>query len=655
MKVKNLFNLKKQLLTLVLASSSFYTLAEMPMTIKSPDSQLQVDLTLESGKAYYQVQYKGKPFIEKSALGLTTSIGDFSKNLTYVSEQTNSINQTYQLDRAKVSQVNYQANQAIARYKNENGDWLDITFNVANNDVAFSYQLVSAHEATRVKIFNEASSFNLPDKATSFITPQALPGTGWKKTKPSYEEPYTYDQALGTPSANGVGYTFPALFKNESAGWILISETGVNGNYVGSRLGESSKDGIFKIEFPQAGENAGIGNTYATMAMPAKTPWRTITIGSDLAPIVETTVSFDLVEPQYQASTDYKMGRASWSWIVWQDASMNYADQLEYIDLAAELNLEYILIDALWDANIGREGMEKLVRYAVSKNVDVMLWYNSNGWWNDAPQTPVNLMNTTIARKQEMAWLQKIGVKGLKIDFFGGDKQATMKLYEDILSDANDYDLAITFHGCTLPRGWERMYPNFITSEAVLASENLVFNQHSLDLHAYNATMLPFTRNPVAAMDFGPVFLNKRLSRTQQNGTIRSTTDAFELATSIIYQSPIQHFGLTPNNLDEQPGYVLDFIRNVPSVWDETQFIDGYPGKLAVLARRHQNTWYVAAVNGEKQAKTVEVNLPMLAGQRVTMLVDAKNKTAQQLKVTVPENGKLSLNLLAEGGAVIYH
>ncbi len=648
------FNYKKQIMAAGLCFASFYANADMPITIKSPDNQLQVELTLEHGQAYYQVQYQGDTFIEKSALGLMTSIGDFSKGLTYLTDETHNINQTYQLDRAKVSQVNYVANQVVTKFTNANGDELEITFNVANHDVAFSYKLISTHQVNGVEILSEASSFNLPDKATSFISPQALPLTGWKKTKPSYEEPYTYDQALGTPSANGVGYTFPALFKNKSDGWILISETGVDGNYVASRLGESTQDGTFKIEFPQSGENAGIGHTSAVTSLPAQTPWRTITIGRDLAPIVETTVSFDVVKPQYQASTDYKMGRASWSWIVWQDASMNYADQVEYIDLAAELNLEYILIDALWDANIGRERMEKLVRYAASKNVEVMLWYNSNGWWNDAPQTPVNLMNTTVARKQEMAWLQKIGVKGLKIDFFGGDKQATMKLYEDILSDANDYGLAITFHGCTLPRGWERMYPNFITSEAVLASENLVFNQHSMNLHAYNATILPFTRNPVGAMDFGPLFLNKRLSRTEQNGTIRTTTDAFELATSVLYQSPIQHFALTPNNLNEQPTYVLDFIRNVPSIWDETKYIAGYPGKLAVLARRHQNTWYVAAVNGEKQAKTVDIKLPMLAGQSVTMLVDAKDKTAKQVQLVVPENGKISINLLAEGGAVIY-
>ena len=115
-------------------------------------------------------------------------------------------------------------------------------------------------------------------------------------------------------------------------------------------------------------------------------------------------------------------------------------------------------------------------------------------------------MNTSIARKQEMAWMQKIGVKGIKVDFFGQNYEVSKALNEGILSDANDFGIGVTFHGCTLPRGWERMFPNFVTSEVVLASENLVFSQNALDMHDYSATILPFSRNTVAAMDFAPVF-----------------------------------------------------------------------------------------------------------------------------------------------------
>src|SRR5690606_19501726 len=186
---------------------------------------------------------------------------------------------------------------------------------------------------------------------------------------------------------------------------------------------------------------------------------------------------YDVVDPLYEPSQEYKFGKSTWSWIVWQDNSMDWDDQVQFIDLAAELNYEYILIDALWDTNIGRQRMAELVKYAQSKGVDVFLWYNSNGGFNDAPQGPRNKMNTSVVRKHEMKWLREIGVKGLKIDFFGGDKQETMRLYEDILSDANDYGLMIIFHGTTLPRGWERMYPNFVGGEAVMASEMLVFNE----------------------------------------------------------------------------------------------------------------------------------------------------------------------------------
>lgn len=376
--------------------------------------------------------------------------------------------------------------------------------------------------------------------------------------------------------------------------------------------------------------------------------------GESLKPIVESTVALDLVEPQYKPTIDYKMGRAAWSWIVWQDNSINYDDQIKYIDMASSLGFEYVLIDNWWDNNIGYKRMEKLVKYARSKNVEVLLWYNSNGYWNEAPQTPQDKMNTSIARKKEMEWLQKIGVKGLKIDFFGGDKQTTMKLYEDILTDANDYGLGITFHGCTLPRGWQKMYPNYVTSEAVLASENLIFRQDALDKHALNSTILPFIRNAVGAMDFAPVFLNQKMSREQKNGTIRSTTDAFELATSVLYFSPIQHFGLTPNNLEEQPDHVLDFIKEVPTVWDETIYIGGEPEDYCALARRKGDRWYVAVSNATKEQRKIALELPMLAGKEVKHLYDNKDQTAGYKTSKIKSNGTLEIELLPEGGAVLY-
>ena len=244
--------------------------------------------------------------------------------------------------------------------------------------------------------------------------------------------------------------------------------------------------------------------------------------------------------------------------------------------------------------------MEELVRYAHSKGVDVFLWYSSSGYWNDISQSPLSKMDSPVERKKEMKWLQSIGVKGIKVDFFGGDKQETMRIYEGVLSDADDYGLMVIFHGCTLPRGWERMYPNYVGSEAVRASENLVFGQHECDIEAQNATLHPFIRNAVGCMEFGGCFLNKFLNKANARRPIRRTTDEFELATAVLFQNPIQNFALAPNNLEDAPAYCLDFLRDVPTTWDDIRYIDGYPGKYAVIARRKGGRWYVSAINADE-------------------------------------------------------
>jgi hypothetical protein len=262
-------------------------------------------------------------------------------------------------------------------------------------------------------------------------------------------------------------------------------------------------------------------------------------------------------------------------------------------------------------------------------------------------------MNTSIARKKEMQWMQRVGIKGIKVDFFGGDKQETLKLYEDILSDANDYGLTVIFHGCTLPRGWERMYPNFVGSEAVLASENLIFTQHANDTEAFNATLHPFIRNAVAAMDFGPVLLNKRHNRENNGGTIRKTTESFQLATAVLFQTPVQNFGITPNNLNEMPKHVIDFMKQVPTTWDETTFIDGYPGKYVVLGRRKGDMWYVAAINAGGNEKVIELNLPMLVGDTVQFIGDDTTRESHYRQVELSKGKKMKLTLQPGGGVVL--
>lgn len=644
-------SIMKKVLFIVAMLLQISSFAQENVSILSPDKQLKVSLAITDGKANYSVTYQGITILENSPLGLSTSIGDFSKSLTLVKKEEKQIDKTYQQSRIKKSSIHYLANQVVCTLSNADKKLLEITFQVSNNDIAFRYGLFPFKETANCIVEKELTGFSFPSNTTTFLTPQAPAGSGWMRTKPSYEEEYEADAPLNDNSKYRLGYTFPALFHVGKEAWALVSETGVTGAYCGSKLSESN-NGTFSISFPEKDENNGHGSAEPAMALPATTPWRTITVGTSLKPIVETTIPFDVVEPLYAPSQVYKAGRATWSWIMWQDESMNYDDQITFIDLAQKLGYEYILMDALWDKNVGYERMEALIKYAHSKKVDVFLWYNSNGAWNNAPQGPKNCMNNAIARKKEMKWLKAQGVKGLKVDFFGGDKQETIQLYEEILSDANEYGLMIIFHGCTLPRGWERMYPNYVSSEAVLASENLIFNQHFDDNEAFNASLHPFIRNTVGSMDFGGTLLNKRLNKNNNGGRTRKTTDIFQLATAVLFQTTVQNFALTPNNLTDVPSFEIDFMKKVPTTWDETVFVDGYPGKYCVLARRYGSEWYLVGINAEKTALKINVKLPMFAGKTVAEYSDDEKRNPTFKSTKVANSGEASLTIQPEGGVI---
>ena len=637
--------------TMLLAFCMAMPLTAIAQTIKvsSPNEKLDVTITCdEAGRPVYSVDYGGKPMLQSSPLGMSTNNGDFLKSLTLTPGAQRQIDTTYTQSRIKASQIHYVGNEQNATLTNSKGQNLNVQFRVSDNDVAFRYLLPREGERGSVTVLNEATGFRFPAQTTTFLTPQSDAMIGWKRTKPSYEEIYKADAPMSDASQYGHGYTFPCLFKVGDDGWVLVSETGVSSRYCGSRLSDY-QDGVYTIAFPMAEENNGNGTVAPAFALPGATPWRTLTIGETLQPIVETTIPWDVVEPLYETKHDYKMGKGTWSWILWQDDSINYEDQVKYIDLAAAMGFQYVLIDNWWDLNIGRDRMPQLIEYANSKGVDVFLWYSSSGYWNDIVQGPINMMDNAIIRKREMDWLQSQGVKGIKVDFFGGDKQETMRLYEEILSDADDHGLMVIFHGCTLPRGWERMYPNFVGSEAVLASENMVFDQYHCDMEAFNATLHPFIRNAVACMEYGGSFLNKRLNRTNDGGTTRRTSDLFQLAASVLYQNPIQNFALAPNNLTDAPQYCLDFLQQVPTTWDETRLIDGYPGKYVVLARRSGDKWYVAGVNATDQDVKLDLDVPMLAGSEVLYCSDDLKsiskpiKVKQKTKVTIKPNGGILL------------
>lgn len=622
--------------------------------VTSPDGKLVVTVSDTDGRPSYSVSYDNVLFLQPSPLGMVANIGDFSSGMSLEKNvSTNKIDETYELTSIKKSKVRYVANEAVFSFTQQGKTIYDVIFRISNNDVAFKYKMYPQGETLSCVVEQEATGFVFPDGTTTFLCPQSKPMGGFARTSPSYETSYTADDAAGK-NGWGEGYTFPCLFRNGDNGWVLVSETGVNGGYCASRL-LGHKGGTYTIGFPQEGEANGNGTVSPGIALPGETPWRTITVGKTLAPIVETTVPFDVVKPLYQAKGEYTYGRGSWSWIIGMDGSTNYKEQLRYIDFSAAMGYQSVLVDALWDKQIGRDKMEELAKYGKDKGVALYLWYNSNGYWNDAPQTPRGIMNNAIARRKEMKWMQSIGIRGIKVDFFGGDKQMTMQLYEDILSDANEYGLLVIFHGCTLPRGWERMYPNFASSEAVLASENLHFSQGSCDHEAFNATLHPFIRNTVGSMDFGGSALNKYYNADNApRGSRRMTSDVYALATAVLFQSPVQHFALAPNNLTDAPSWAIDFMKEVPTTWDEVRFIDGYPGKYVILARRHGDQWYIAGVNAQKETLKLKVNLPMFSnGEKVRLFSDDKALQGSVKQIEIGKKQELQLAIPCNGGVLI--
>ena len=667
------------------------------LKVTSPDGRLIVNLEDKGGIVTYAVNYDGQEVIKPSQLGFISDVGDFSKGLTFKKSKTHEVNDRYNIRNIKARNVEYHANELNATYADNKNREVTVTFRVSDNNIAFRYSMPQWGETASILIKEEATSFALPEGTTSFLCPQSSPMVGWMRTKPSYEEEYKPDAPLTDKSAYGEGYTFPCLFKVQplqaprggmsNAGsnaqtsipfggdgggiWLLISETGVDGKYVGSHLsdykmsspssplgGNEGGLGSYRIAFPMAGEANGHGTTDAALALPGATPWRTITVGSDLKPIVETTISTDVVEQKYDASIDYRPGRYTWSWLIWQDSSINYDDQVKFIDLASAMGYEYVLVDNWWDTQIGRDKIVKLSNYAQSKGVSLMLWYNSNGAWSDAPQTPKQCMNTTLARRKEMAWLKSIGVKGIKVDFFAGDKQHTMQLYEDILTDANDFGLQVIFHGCTLPRGWERMYPNYVASEAVLASENTFFNEHHAINEGFELTMHPFCRNAVASMDWGGTIMNRYMSPDNKSRHRRYTSDIFEMAAAIVIQTSVQCIAMQPNNLTDLPQMELDFLKEVPTSWDETRFIDGYPGKYIVMARRSGEKWYIVGLNATTEPLKLDIDIPMFAGTTAAYYYDKPSKKSLWPestlgKIKVDAKGKAKVIIQPNGGIII--
>lgn len=616
------------------------------IAISSPDNRIKVSISLDQQQAlHYTLRVDDHIILQPSRLGIALQDADFQQGLTIESvSAVTPVQENYELWTGKKSHIAYSAHEQSITLHNKNQQTLQIDFRVSNDGLAFRYVFPDASDT--VKTFaGEATSFKFPESARAWLQQVAIAQTGWKNTNPSYEESYEMDIAVGQASPTEAGWVFPALFHSNNQ-WVLITEAGMDGSFHASRLQQHSDGGEYRIGLPMAAEVYTDGALLAQSRLPLTSPWRIVAVGS-LATIIESTLGTDLAAPAIEMNTDFiKPGIASWSWGLLKDESIVYDVQKAFIDYSADMQWPYTLIDVNWDQNIGYDRIKELVDYAAEKQVGILLWYNSSGDWNESDYTPKSALLTREQRLKEFARLQEIGVKGLKIDFFSGDGQSMMTYYNDILIDAAKFDLLVNYHGSSLPRGLQRTYPHMMTMEAVKGFEMISFSQPVADQEASHVNMLPYTRNAFDPMDFTPtVFF-------EIPGIERKTSNGFQLALPIIMLSGIQHIVETPDGMATVPSFVKDFMRNVPARWDDVKFIDGYPGKYTVIARKSENTWYVAGINGESVGKTLQLDLSFINAAKGFVISDGLQPLSFAKK-SIEAAANTPITVAANGGFVM--
>jgi alpha-glucosidase len=617
-------------------------------SVKSPNSKICVNFWLTPvGEPVYSISHSGSIILKQSKLGILRSDEDLSTNLTLDSVSNESmVFDNYKLHHGKRLRCLYTGNKRVFYLKNNDLKKMEIIFQVSNDGVAFRYYFAERTE-TPVKIFKEVTSYHFDISTKVFLQPCADARMGWCYASPSYEEYYEKDIPVGTSCQNQAGWVMPALF-HFGEYWMSITETAVDTNFCGTRLSQFSPDGEYSVQFPQPQECRDNEPVLPVSTLPWYTPWRVIAIAENLAGLVESTLETDLATPeQYDVTSWLRPGIASWSWVILKDDSTIYDVQKRYIDFAAKMNWNYCLIDALWDTQIGFEKIRDLADYAKTKNVKILLWYNSAGDWNTTPQTPRSKFLTKASRQAEFQKLKDMGIGGVKVDFFGGDGQSMMKYYIDILKDAANYNLAVNFHGCTFPRGWYRTYPNLVSMEAIRGEEYVTFGQYFADNQPSHCAMIPFTRNLFDPMDFTPVNFSGIPNIT------RRTSSGFEIALSVIFTSGIQHIAETPTGMAAQKDFVTEYMSSLPQTWDDVKFIDGYPGKYVVLARKKGSTWYIAGINGEKTERTVQLDMSFIHNKSHGIIILDSDNRKELLKKDIDFSKPISISIHPFGGFVI--
>lgn len=599
-------------------------------------------------RLYYQVENGPDNarvvVVRWSPLGITREDERFVDDLTFASTSARSINEAYALLGGKSRQVRARGQERTVVFQTPKRSRLEVVLRAYDDGVAFRYGFPGRGPAT-FTVTGEETGFQIPAGAVASLTPHS----DSTKYTPAYEELWQAEVPVGTSSPKGAGWSFPALFRANGK-WILLTEGGLDAGYAGTRLAKEAPGGLYRVRLPDAGEGEGYGDVNPRSTLPWATPWRIIVAGDSAAAVVESHAVTHVAAPSKIRDTRWiRAGRSGWSWWAESDSPKSYPAMVPYVDAASEMGWEYFLVDANWDEMKGGSWKE-LAAYAAKKNVRLLLWYNSGGPNNSVTEKPRDLMSDRAKRRAEMKRIADGGVAGIKVDFFQSDKQVTIRQYLELLADAADFKLLVNFHGCTLPRGWERTWPNLMGHEAVRGAEQYKFSRDFAARAPSHNAILPFTRNAIGPADYTPVtFTDSRFPHR--------TTNAHELALSVVIINGLQHFADSAAAYRGLPEAPRAFLKAVPAAWDETRFLVGEPGKLAVLARRSGREWYVGGINGEAQPKTLALALGFLGTRgryQVTLIGDGANDRSFSNQTTSQTGADtLTVAVRGNGGFVL--
>lgn len=620
-------------------------------TLANAEGTLRFTLAVNDGLATYRVDRiagdAATPVLEASPLGLTRTDAEFAKGLTLVSaSEPVAVTDDYTLIAGKQRHIVSTGVERTFTLRNALGATLTISARAYRDGVAFRYGL-PGHGSQLLLIADEATGFNLPDQARIWVQPYSKVDV-WA---PGYEAEWLNGVPAGTPASNSEGWALPLLF-NAGGAWALITETALEPDYFGIHLQSEAPAGLYRARLPEEPETYGVAPRAAAITLPWVSPWRVIVVGSSAGAVAQATLVTDLARPSEVPDTSWiKSGPATWSW--WSDmySPSDYPKLTPFVDAASKFGWPYSLVDLGWH-RMANGDIKQLVDYAAQRAVGILVWYNSAGKHNQVPDAgPAQILHDPLLRDAEFARIAAMGIKGIKVDFMQSDKQFVVSLYHDILRDAARHRLVVNFHGCTIPRGWDRTYPHLLTMEAIRGGEQYWDKKFAEDAQTLN-TIYAFTRNAVGPMDYTPTVFTDP-GATNPGLQPHLTTDAHELALLVVFHSGIQHVIDPAPSLMSQPAFVQDYLTRLPTAWDETRYVAGTPGELAVVARRSGTTWYLSGINGLKTPQTIKVPLAFLgSGDAVLSLITDGAAPAEFAHRTGRATAQdvLEIELAARGG-----